>query len=65
MAVTNYTLAGYDYRHEMEKVIRDIVGDCRCIKDIQITRSPMSACCQVQVSRIDTGIWEWNDNVIA
>lgn len=60
MAETVYSLTG-----NVNDLLRWIQRDCRCVKAVEMFTSPESPCCKVRVVRIDSGVWEWNDNVIA
>lgn len=64
MSTMNYHLDLIE--HDLIDQILDIVReDCRCVKEVEILPPyPMSICCRVAITRIDTGIWEWNDEVI-
>jgi hypothetical protein len=65
MNTSVYTIDQYS-RDWLESFMASVRRDCRCIKEIQVlSSSPNNACCRVLVTRIDTGVWEWNDEVIA
>lgn len=65
MSVTTYEL-DFLRRYPLEELYRAIMADCRCVKEVQMLQpSPDRACCRVQVTRIDAGVWEWNDEVLA
>lgn len=64
MAETFYTIDVFG-RDVEGRLMREILRDCRCVKEIKILQDPMAACCKVKVTRIDTGTWEWNDEVIS
>lgn len=63
MAETSYIVDTFN-RNWKYILAMAIDKDCRCVKEVRVYVDPMSFCCKVKVSRIDTGIWEWNDEVI-
>lgn len=63
MAVSRYEL---DERSDalFDEILYKLRQDCRCVKEIRIIQPVDTVCRCLLVDRIETGIWEWNEEII-